>query len=223
MTRTGPTDASFIVPAMNEADYIRGTLESIRALNTDYVYETIVVDGGSTDGTPQIARDYGAKLVDQDGTGIGAARHQGAREADGDWLAFVDADTELRPNYLTAMLGFAHREGLAAVSSWCRITGPWRAKLVEATINHVFPRLSRPVLPGFNLLVHRKIYEESGGFPNVGNEDTAYSRRLARSYPTGYCPEILVETSGRRIAGSGLTGAALHYLVLDAARLRSGY
>lgn len=223
MTRTEPPDVSFVVPAVDEADYIRGTLASIRSLDTDYSHETVVVDGGSTDGTPDIAREYGARLIDQEGSGIGAARHRGAMAADGSWLAFVDADTELRANYLTAMLGFVHREGLAAASSRCRITGPWRAKLMEATINHVFPHLSRPILPGFNFLVCQEVYEDSGGFPNVGNEDTAYSRRLARQYPTGYCPEVLVETSGRRIAKSGLTGAAVHYLTLDAARLRSGY
>lgn len=223
MAPTDPPDVSFVVPAIDEAHYIRGTLESIRGLDTDYVHETIVVDGGSTDGTRDIVRACGARLIDQEGTGIGDARHQGATEAGGDWLAFVDADTRLRPNYLTAMLGFVHREGLAAASSRCRITGPRRAKLMEATINHVFPRLSRPILPGFNLLVRRGVYERSGGFPNVGNEDTAYSRRLARSHPTGYCPEVVVETSGRRIAESGLTGAAVHYLALDAARIRSGY
>ncbi len=223
MARTDPPDVSFVVPALDEADYIRRAVESIRNLDTDYISETVVVDGGSTDGTREVVREHGVRLVDQDGTGIGAARHRGALETSGEWLAFVDADTELRPNYLTEMLGFAHREGLAAASSRCRITGPRRAKLMEATINHVFPRLSRPILPGFNLLVRRRVYEESGGFPNVGNEDTAYSRRLARSYPTGYCPEVLVETSGRRIADSGLTGAAVHYLTLDAARLRSGY
>ncbi|MFC4988790.1 glycosyltransferase [Saliphagus infecundisoli] len=223
MARTDPPDVSFVVPAIDEADYVRETLGSIRDLDTDYVYETLVVDGGSTDGTPEIVRESGARLVAQEGTGIGAARHQGATETDGEWLAFVDADTELRANYLTELLGFAHREGLAGASSRCRITGPWRAKLMEATINHVFPRLSRPILPGFNLLVRREVYEASGGFPNVGNEDTAYSRRLGSRYPTGYCPEVLVETSGRRIADSGLTGAAVHYLALDAARLRSGY
>lgn len=224
MTRTDPApDVSFVVPAMDEAGYIRDTVESIRGLDTDYTHETIVVDGGSTDGTTDIARECGARVVDQEGTGIGAARHQGAREASADWFAFVDADTVLRANYLTELLGFVQAEGLAAASSRCRITGPWRAKAMEATINYLFPYLSRPILPGFNLLVRREVYEGSGGFPNVGNEDTAYSRRLARQYPTGYCPEVLVESSGRRIARVGLTGAAVHYLSLDVARLRSGY
>lgn len=216
-------DVSFVVPALNEGEYLRGTLASIRGLDTAYAYEVLVVDGGSSDDTRDVAAEYGARVLEQDGTGIGAGRHQGAREARGEWLAFVDADTELRANYLTVMLGHAEAEGLEAASSRCRVTGPLRAKLVEATINHVFPRLRYPVLPGFNLLIRRETYEAAGGFPNVPNEDTAFSRALARAVPTGYCSRVLVETSGRRVAERGLTETLWHYLRLDAERIRSGY
>ncbi|MCU4742910.1 glycosyltransferase [Halobacteria archaeon AArc-m2/3/4] len=218
-------DVSVVVPAANERDYLRGTLASIRDLDTAYAYETIVVDGDSTDGTRSIAAEYDTRILEQEGTGIGAARHQGALAADGEWLAFVDADTVLRANYLTRLLGFVEAEGLAAASSRCRITGPLRAKLMEATINHVFPRLEYPILPGFNFFVRRAAYERTGGFPNVPNEDTAFSRALARDYglPTGYCPTVLVESSGRRIADHGLTGTLWHYGRLDVGRVRSGY
>lgn len=141
--------------------------------------------------------------------------------ADGEWLAFVDADTTLRPTYLTALLGYLEANGLAAGSSGCRITGPRRAKLMEATINRVFPRLERPILPGFNTVVRRTVFDDVGGFPDVPNEDTAFSRRLARRYPTGYCPDVLVESSGRRVAADGLTGTLWHYATLDAERMRT--
>ena len=89
------------------------------------------------------------------------------------------------------------------------------------TINHVFPRLGAPVLPGFNTLVGRAAFEDVGGFPDVPNEDTAFSRRLGRRTPTGYCPAVLVETSGRRVADAGLSGTLYHYLRLDWRRLRT--
>lgn len=219
-----PTDGhptvSFVIPARNEAASLPATLRSIRDLDTDVPYEVIVVDGGSTDATPGIAERFGARMVRQERGGIGAGRHAGAERARGDWLAFVDADTTLRPDYLDRMLAFA-AGGYDAASSRCRIAGPRRAKLMEAVINHVFPRLERPILPGFNFLVRREVYEAAGGFPDVPNEDTAFSRALGRRYRTGYCSDVLVETSGRRIRRSGLTGTLVHYLRLDAGRLRA--
>ena len=58
---------SFVVPARNEADYIRGTLSSIATLDTAYAYEVLVVDGASTDGTADIAREYDVRVIEQDG------------------------------------------------------------------------------------------------------------------------------------------------------------
>ena len=214
-------DVSFVVPAFDEEPSLRGTLSSIRSLDTALAYEVLVVDGGSSDDTPAIAREYDATLLEQRGSGIAAARNLGAAHADGEWLAFVDADTELRANYLTAMVGFLESEGLAAASSYCRIIGPRRAKVVELTINHVLSRLERPILPGFNCVVHRDAFETVGGFPNVPNEDTAFSRELGRTLPTGYCRQVLVETSGRRIAELGLTGTLVHYLERDVDRIRA--
>ncbi|QCS41105.1 glycosyltransferase family 2 protein [Natrinema versiforme] len=219
----GECDVSFVVPARNEADYLRGALASLTALDTSYEYEVIVVDGRSTDETPAIAREYGATVVRDAGSSIAAARNLGAERAAGEWLAFIDADTRVRANYLTELLGFVEANGLAAASSYCRITGPRRAKLMELTINHVFSRLERPILPGFNCLVHRRAFDEIGGFPRVANEDTAFSRALARRFPTAYCPAVLVESSGRRVAEDGLTGTLWHYLRLDLERLRTDY
>ena len=232
---------SFVVPAKDEEAYLPAALESIRDQRTDRDYETIVVDGDSDDATAEIAREYGATLAEQSGSriaeqsgshshveeqprsSIGDARHRGAERADGDWLAFVDADTVVRPEYLDAMLAFARRRNLAGASSRCRMVGPARAKVMEATINHVFPRLDRPVLPGFNCFVRRDAYFEVGGFPDVPNEDTAFSRELGREWATEYHPEVLVETSARRIANSGLTGTLVHYLRLDWHRIRAEY
>jgi glycosyltransferase involved in cell wall biosynthesis len=214
---------SFVVPALDEESYLPTALRSIAALDTSVDFEVLVVDGGSSDGTRAVARSHDVTLVEQPGSGgIGAGRDLGARRASGDWLAFVDADTRVRPSYLDAMLSSVTDRGLAAASSRCRVTGPYRGKAMQVVINRVFPHLRRPVLPGFNFVVDSDVYAESGGFPDVGNEDTAFSRRLAREYDTGYHPDVLVETSGRRFAERGLTGALVHYVRLDLARVSSG-
>jgi glycosyltransferase involved in cell wall biosynthesis len=210
---------SYVVPARNEADGLPRTLDSIAAQTADVAREVVVVDGDSEDGTAAVARGHGARVVRQSRGGIGRGRDLGARAADGDWLAFVDADTVLSPRQLETMLAFVEREDLAAASSWCHIAGPRRASVMQAVINRVFPRLERPVLPGFHLVVDAEAYRGVGGFPDVPNEDTAFSRRLARTEPTGYCPAVLAETSGRRIERAGLTGTLWHYLRLDARRL----
>jgi glycosyltransferase involved in cell wall biosynthesis len=233
---------SFVVPAKDEETYLSATLESIRDQRAACDYEVVVVDGDSDDATPAVARRYDAAVVHQPATAaatdggrhsgvasdrtrpnIGDARHRGAERAKGDWLAFVDADTVVRPDYLDSMLGFVREKGLAAASSRCRVVGPARAKVMEAAINHVFPRLARPVLPGFNCFVRRDAYFEAGGFPDVPNEDTAFSRELGRTAETGYHPDVLARTSGRRVAESGLTGTLYHYLRLDWGRLRADY
>ncbi|MFC7223564.1 glycosyltransferase [Halalkalicoccus sp. GCM10025322] len=221
-TEPDPPSVSVVVPARNEADYLPETLESLRAQTTDPPYEVIVVDGDSEDRTPEIAREFDARLVAGPGRNIGQGRHLGAQAARGEWLAFVDADTIVEPDYLEAMLAYVREEGLAAASSRCRMRGG-RATLMQGVINRVFPRLERPILPGFNFFVERETYEAAGGFPDVPNEDTAFSRRLARSEPTGYCPATLVETSPRRISEAGLTGTLWHYVRLDWGRYRAGY
>ena len=221
------SDVSIIIPARNEEEYLPRTLTSIDALDTDVLHEVIVSDGGSEDDTLEIARAFDVRVVDEreydlpvGGSGIAHGRNAGARAATGDWLAFVDADTVLRPVYLDSMLDFATEHDLAAASSYCRVVGPNRAKLMEWTINHVFSRLSTPILPGFNFFVRRDVFDQHGGFPSVPNEDTAFSRALGRVERTAYCPRVLVETSGRRIARSGLSGTLYHYLRLDVGRLR---
>jgi len=213
--------ASFVIPAANEADYLPATLRSIQSLGTAVDHEVIVADGGSTDGTRSLAREAGARVVCEPGS-IAAGRNAGARVARGEWLAFVDADTTVRPNYLDRMLAFVRENGVAGASSRCRVTDPLRGKAMQVVVNRVFPLLDPPVLPGFNTFVRRSAFEAVGGYPPVGNEDTAFSRRLGRDFATAYCPEVLVETSGRRFAEQGLTGTALHYLALDVDRVRSG-
>ncbi|MFW5928996.1 MAG: glycosyltransferase [Halobacteriota archaeon] len=215
--------ASYVVPALDEEAYIGECLESIYGLKTDESYEVLVVDGGSSDATREIARESGARVVMQEGEGIGDARDLGARHADGDWLAFVDADTIVDSRHLDEMLAFATENDLVAATSRVRMVDCYRAKLMQWTLNHLFSRFRRPVLPGFNFFVDADVYDEAGGFPDVPNEDTAFSLRVARHGDTAYHPEVLVNSSGRRVAELGLTGTLLHYLLLDAGRYWAEY
>jgi len=82
-----------IVPAYNAASTLVACLKSAQRARP---HEIIVVDDGSTDETPSIARSFGAKLISTQGRrGPAAARNLGAREASGDVLFFVDADVQM--------------------------------------------------------------------------------------------------------------------------------
>lgn len=221
----GPEDGtsavvSVIVPAKNEAEYIDACLDSILAQNTELSYEIIVVDGDSSDETVEVAQSYPTTVIEGPGESIGHGRQLGAYQAVGDFYVFIDADTIIDQNYLDELYEYVTSNDLIAGSARCRMPS-YRAKLMQGTINRLFPRLPKTILPGFNFFVRADAYHKAGGFPSVPNEDTQFSRQLAKQGPTGYHPDVLVETSARRISQSGLTGTLFHYLKLDIARVRA--
>ena len=94
---------SFIVPAYNEELELASTIEAIRAaaFGAGRAYEIIVVDDASTDATPEIAAQFGARIITINRRQIAAARNAGGRAAHGDILFFVDADTRINAAHVT--------------------------------------------------------------------------------------------------------------------------
>src|SRR6059036_2648824 len=104
---------SFIVPAYNEEHELSDTLAAIRAAasGAPRPYEIIVVDDASTDATPQIASEAGAKVVRINRRQIAASRNAGGRTAQGEYLFFVDADTRINRAHVSG--------GIAALEAGC--------------------------------------------------------------------------------------------------------
>ncbi|MDR5708499.1 MAG: glycosyltransferase family 2 protein, partial [Armatimonadota bacterium] len=96
---------SLVIPAHNAEAYLREALDSVFA-QTRPPDEVIVVDDGSLDRTPEIAASYGdrVRLVRQPNRGEAAARNTGVRVAQGELIAFLDADDAWLPGYLTSQL-----------------------------------------------------------------------------------------------------------------------
>jgi len=92
---------SVIIPALNEAESIQMVLA---AIPSEHVAEILVVDGGSTDGTPQIAESAGVRLIQESRRGYGRACLTGAQAATGDILVFLDADGADDPRHLPALV-----------------------------------------------------------------------------------------------------------------------
>jgi len=92
---------SIIVPVLNGGDSFARCLQSVQASAfTDR--ELIVVDDGSSDRSVEIARSFGARLLETGvRSGPGAARNLGAKQAAGRHLFFLDADCELAPEALS--------------------------------------------------------------------------------------------------------------------------
>lgn len=93
---------SLIIPAYNEAGYLPRLLDTVDEARHRYAsgfhsVEVIVADNASTDETANIARSRGCRVVHVEKRAIAAARNGGARVAQGDILAFVDADSQLHP------------------------------------------------------------------------------------------------------------------------------
>lgn len=90
---------SVIIPTYNEEKAIPDCLASLK--NQNYSdFEIILVDDGSSDGTPKVASGYGVKIFQQNHKGPGAARNLGSKSAIGDILVFVDADMTFDKNFL---------------------------------------------------------------------------------------------------------------------------
>jgi glycosyltransferase involved in cell wall biosynthesis len=98
-----PCKVSVIVPALNEAENLSHVLPKI----PPWVHEVILVDGHSTDGTPDRAREIlpTIRIVMQEGRGKGAAIRKGVEVAEGDIIVHLDADGSTDPSEIPVFVG----------------------------------------------------------------------------------------------------------------------
>jgi GT2 family glycosyltransferase/glycosyltransferase involved in cell wall biosynthesis len=98
-------EVSIIVPVYNQLDYTIGCLQSLMDLDTPYAFEVIVMDDGSTDDTETALSDVPGLRYVRNETNLGFLRNcnKGASLARGRYLAFLNNDTELDSNWLTAL------------------------------------------------------------------------------------------------------------------------
>jgi len=115
-------DISVVVPARNAEAMLDECLASIEAQEPR---EIIVVDGNSTDATPEIARRHGATILSDGGRGLPAARMLGARAAAGRFVALVDSDVLLPPGSLATLRDELVAGGFDAIQAGLEsVSGP---------------------------------------------------------------------------------------------------
>ncbi len=171
---------SVILPVLDEAAHIRAAVGHLRALAP--APEIVVVDGGSADATPTLARDAGADRVLETRPGRALQMNAGAAAASGDVLLFLHADVRLPPSAparVAAALADPAVPG-GAFRTWHVPEGPWPRPL--APLLHLADLRSRYTRTPYGdqaLFVRRAAFEAVGGFPELPlMEDLAFSRRL---------------------------------------------
>ena len=191
---------SVIVPALNEADCIGRTLASIPKRDG---LEVIVVDGGSTDGTPELATTLGARVVPSSPP---RARqlNLGAAAARGVIYLFLHADTLLPNGFSDHVRQACSTPSVAAGAFTLKIDSARRGiGAVERVANLRSRHLSLPY-GDQALFVTARLFWELGGFPLMPiMEDFALVRRLARRGRIAIIDQPAV-TSGRRWENLGV-------------------
>jgi len=177
---------SVVVPAFNEEKLIAETLRSIRAASRSFAEagwetELIVCDNNSTDRTAELARAEGATVVFEPVNQIARARNAGAAAATGEWLIFIDADSQPSAELFAAVAQVIRRGGVIAGGSTVRLEGSYPvAKLITRGWN-LLSRLNRWAAGSF-VFCETAAFREIGGFNQelFASEELDLSQRLKR-------------------------------------------
>ncbi|MGZ9243343.1 MAG: TIGR04283 family arsenosugar biosynthesis glycosyltransferase [Candidatus Binatia bacterium] len=185
---------SVIVPVLNEEKSIAATLQALAHLQP---HETIVVDGGSQDRTAEIAAECGVKVILSE-RGRARQMNRGARQASGEVLLFLHADTRLPPTAFSDIAGAMGDPRYVGGRFDVELDGKhWMLPLVGRLISYR-SRLSKVATGDQALFVRRAVFQRMGGFADIPlMEDIAFCRRL-KGLGEVACLRSRVVTSARR-------------------------
>jgi glycosyltransferase involved in cell wall biosynthesis len=192
---------SFIIPAYNEELELPATLTAVRAAASDagQPCEIIVVDDASTDATPKIASDAGAKVVQIHRRQIAASRNAGGCAAQGEYLFFIDADTRINHAHVTGAIA-AMETGYAGGSARVNMDGviPIWGRILLLGFSSVYFGLNLGA--GAFLFTTRRNFDVIGGFDEqyFAGEEVYFSLELKKLGRFKVLREPVV-TSGRKL------------------------
>jgi glycosyltransferase involved in cell wall biosynthesis len=163
---------SVLIPVYNGAEFVSTAISS--ALNQRNIeVEVIVIDDGSTDATPAVLASFGDRIrvLRQSNAGHVKARNNGAKIAQGDWLAFLDADDDWLPDKLAKQLarvegsiGMVYTERMN-FGETDRVTGN-QSDTQELLDGDIFEQLlvQGNFVTVSSVIIRKSIYEQLGGF-----------------------------------------------------------
>jgi uncharacterized protein len=199
---------SLVVPTLDEAAALPGLLDHVARLEGRF--ETIVVDGGSSDGSPAIAGEHpSAPLVLRVSGGRARQMNTGAAASSGDPIVFLHADSRLPAGAYAALTTSAADGGNFALNfdggdRFARLLGAWY---------RVQRRLG--VYYGDSAIwLRRDAFEALRGFRDLPiMDDYDLARRLERGFRTACLPGPVV-TSARRWRALGIPRTVLSWIVI---------
>jgi len=214
-------DISVIVPTLNEERYIPRCLKSLARQFPKGRAEIIVVDGGSSDRTVELANEHADKVLVEQDLPVGASRNLGAKHAAGEVLAFIDADTTACDRWLDAVSRtFETDSGAVGVTG---PTLPFEGTYLDRLAYHVATgwaqrlslRLGRPHVAGFNCAYRKAAFWNAGGFDEdrVLSEDVMLSLRMRHQGRILFNPDMIAHTSLRRIKKYGYPYLTTYYAI----------
>ncbi len=216
---------SLLICAYNEEKYIGNCLNFVIKNSDNLFYEIIVVDNASTDKTAAIVANFkkhNIKLVTEKEKGLTKARQRAFLEAQGDILAFIDADTQMSKGWVKQIIN-EYKKNLNLVC----LSGPYvyydTNKFHKLFVKMYWYLLAIPsywligyMVVGGNFVIKKEILKKMGGFDEkikFYGEDTNIARRASRFGKVKFHPSFIMPTSARRFSKESTLKTAVVYVL----------
>ena len=203
---------SVIIPAYNEERALPSTLRQLLRQSGDY--EVIVVDGGSADRTCDIVQAEARVRLLITSKGRALQMNAGAKEAHGEWLLFLHADTLLPDGALMRLNALEADRSIQAGGFLHQFSGDdWRLRLISFLDNFRCVR-SRVIYGDQAMFVRQELFGRLGGFPDRPIlEDVAFCEKLIRSTtPLLLTPPVI--TDSRKFVQMGIWRSFVRVLLI---------